>query len=334
MRAVKLAGAHDLQAVELADPQPASDEVVVRVSGCGICGSDLSSYKVGLFSDIVPGHELAGVIESVGSGVSAWHQGDAAIIDPKTPCDVCDDCRAGARYRCAMSLTAGIGFGRNGGFAELVAAPASLLHRVPARLRVDDACLVEPLSVAIHGVGRAALQPGHTVVVVGLGSIGLFTVAVLHARGAGDIIAVDPVADRRRLALDLGAANVCADVAEVRGIIPPAPAVIECSGHPEVLHTSADLVAPGGRLVLVGVPFGRAQVAPLMWVTREIEIIGSIASSEADFVAAIDMLAGQPDLAAVVTRRVPLSDVPAVFEELIAPAAGGKVVVDPRLTAG
>ena len=331
MRAVTLAGAHDLQPVELADPHALDGEVVVRVSGCGICGSDVSSYKVGLFSDIVPGHELAGVIESVGSGVDCWGVGDAAIIDPKTPCGMCDDCRSGARYRCAMSLTAGIGFGRNGGFAELVAAPAALLHRVPAGLRVDDACLVEPLSVAIHGVERAALQPGHTAVVVGLGPIGLFTVAVLRARGAGDIIAADPVADRRRLALDLGASNVCADVSEVRGTIAQALAVIECSGHPDVLHAAADLVAPGGRLVLVGVPFGRAQVAPLMWVTREIEIVGSIASSEADFVAAIDMLAGRPELAAVATRRVALSEVPGVFEELITPAAGGKVVVDPRL---
>jgi (R,R)-butanediol dehydrogenase/meso-butanediol dehydrogenase/diacetyl reductase len=331
MRAVMLAGAHHLQAVELADPLPADGEVVVRVSACGICGSDVSSYKVGLFSDVVPGHELAGVIESVAGGVNGWASGDAAIVDPKTPCGVCADCRAGARYRCARSLTAGIGFGRNGGFAELVAAPASLLHRVPAGLRVDDACLVEPLSVAIHGVERAAVPAGDTAVVIGLGPIGLFSVAALRARGAGDIIAVDPVADRRRLAIDLGASNVCADVTEVRAIIAYAPAVIECSGHPEVLHASADLVAPGGRLVLVGVPFGHATVAPLMWVTREIEIIGSIASSDDDFAAAIDMLTAQAALAGVVTRRVPLGDVAGVFEELVAPASGGKVVVDPRL---
>src|SRR5438132_1338328 len=152
MRAVRLVEAHRLELEELADPQPAAGEVVVRVSGCGICGSDLSAYKVGLFTGIVPGHELAGVVESAGDGVTGWTAGDVAVIDPKTPCGACDDCRAGARYRCAMSLTAGIGFGRDGGLAELVAAPAALLHRVPAAIRAEDACLVEPLSVAIHGV--------------------------------------------------------------------------------------------------------------------------------------------------------------------------------------
>jgi (R,R)-butanediol dehydrogenase/meso-butanediol dehydrogenase/diacetyl reductase len=331
MRAVKLIDAQLLELVDLPDPQPQPGEVVVRVRGCGICGSDLSSYKVGLFTDVVPGHELAGVVELAGQGVDGWSAGDATVIDPKTPCGVCDDCRAGARHRCAMALTAGIGFARDGGFAELVAAPAHLLHRVPAALGLDDACLVEPLSVAIHGVERADLREGDAVVVIGLGPIGLFTVAALRARRAGTIIGVDPVEDRRRLALDLGATNVLADLGEVRGVIAPVPAVIECSGRVEVIHAAADLVAPGGRMVMVGVPFGEAKVAPLMWVTREIAIIGSIASTEADFVSAIEMLATNPDLARIVTKRVALADVPAVFEELIAPTAGAKVVVDPRL---
>src|SRR5437660_6495609 len=147
MRAVKLVDAHQLELVDLSEPHAESGEVVVRVVGCGICGSDLSSYKVGLFTDAVPGHELAGVVEEVGAGVTSWSAGDETVIDPKTPCGVCDDCRDGARHRCAIALTAGIGFARDGGFAELVAAPAGLLHRVPSSLSIEDACLVEPLSV-------------------------------------------------------------------------------------------------------------------------------------------------------------------------------------------
>src|SRR5207302_168361 len=139
MRAVRLVEARRLELVDIAAPEPAPGEVVVRVNGCGICGSDLTSYKAGLFTGVVPGHELAGTVAAVGTGVSAWAPGDAAIIDPKTPCGACDDCRAGAGHRCALSLTAGIGFARDGGFAELVAAPAPLLHRVPAGLSVDDA---------------------------------------------------------------------------------------------------------------------------------------------------------------------------------------------------
>jgi threonine dehydrogenase-like Zn-dependent dehydrogenase len=252
-------------------------------------------------------------------------------VDPKLPCGVCDDCRTGASYRCAMALTAGIGFARDGGFAELVAVPAQLLYRLPAGLALEHACLVEPLSVAIHGVERARIHAGEPVVVVGLGSIGLFTVATLHARGAGPIVGVDPVEDRRRLALDLGAATAVSELREVRGHVAPVPAVIECSGYAPLLHAAADLVAPGGRLVLVGVPFGEATVIPLMWVTREIEIIGSIASSADDFAVSLEMLAADPGIARVATRRASLAQVPDVFEELITPSSGGKVVVDPRL---
>src|ERR1700726_317701 len=155
MRAVKLLDAHVLELVDLPEPEPVPGEVVVRVDGCGICGSDLTSYKAGLFTGTVPGHELAGVIAAVGDGVTGWAAGDEAVIDPKIPCGMCDDCRSGASHRCAMALTAGIGFARDGGFAKSVAVPAALLHRIPAGLALKNASLVEPLSVAVHGVERA-----------------------------------------------------------------------------------------------------------------------------------------------------------------------------------
>ena len=330
MRAVLLVDAHRLELVDLAEPEPATGEVVVRVDGCGICGSDLSSYKVGLFTDAVPGHEFSGTVEAVGDDVTGWSSGDRTVVDPKMPCGVCEDCQRGAAWRCAIALTAGLGFARNGAFAERVIAPAHLLHRLPDALALREACLAEPLSVAIHGVNRAPIAQGPAVV-IGLGPIGLFTVAVLRARGVQPIIGVDPVADRRRLALDLGASNTTETAAEVRAAVEPAPVVFECSGFAPVLHTAADLVAPGGTMVMLGVPFGDATVAPLMWVTREITIAGSIASSEQEFRDSIDMLAADPSLARVVTRRVALDEVPAVFEDLLAPSSGGKVVVDPRL---
>jgi (R,R)-butanediol dehydrogenase/meso-butanediol dehydrogenase/diacetyl reductase len=331
MRAVRLVAAHEFEHVDLPDPQPGPGEVVVRVDGCGICGSDLSSYKVGLFTDAVPGHEFSGVIESVGDAVHDWKPGDPTVVDPKMPCGVCVDCRAGNAHRCAIALTAGLGFARDGGFAELALSSANLLYRLPETLSLRNACLVEPLSIAVHGVERARPHTGGPAFVVGLGPIGLFTVAVLRKRGFDPIIGVDPVADRRKLARDLGATNTMTSMHEVRSTIEPAPVVFECSGHAELLHTAADLVAPGGVLVMLGVPFGEAQVAPLMWVTREITIVGSIASSEADFRASIDMLAADPSLARIVTRRISLAEVPSAFEELLAPSSGGKVVVDPAL---
>jgi len=332
VKAVRLVAAHEMALVDMPDPEPGPDDVVVRVDGCGICGSDLSSYKVGLFTDTVPGHELAGTVTAVGDGVSGWKPGDVTVIDPKTPCGFCDDCRAGQPHRCAMALTSGIGFARAGGFAELVLSPAHLLHPVPDGVAVDDACVVEPLSVAIHGIERAAMPGGAHAIVIGLGPIGLFTVAALHARGVDTVVGVDPVEDRRRIALDLGASSAVAAVHEVRSVTQPAYAVFECSGRTDVLQAASDLVAPGGKLIMVGVPFGEATVAPLMWVTREIDIVGSIASTEDDFAASARLLAERPDIARrVITRRVPLAEVGAAFEMLLAPTAGAKVVVDPRL---
>jgi threonine dehydrogenase-like Zn-dependent dehydrogenase len=331
MRAVKLLDAHLLELEDVPEPEAVAGEVVVQVDGCGICGSDLSSYKVGLFAGTVPGHELAGTVHAVGDGIAGWQVGDAAVVDPKLPCGSCDDCRGGAGYRCAMALTAGIGFARAGGFAERVAVPATNLHRLPAGLALEHACLVEPLSVAIHGVERARVRPGAAAVVVGLGPIGLLTVATLHARGVGPIVGVDPVADRRQLALELGATGAVAEIHEVRSLVGPVAAVIECSGHAPLLQAAADLVTTGGRLVLVGVPFGETTVAPIMWVTREIEIIGSIASSTADFDVSLAMLAADPAIAGIVTRRASLAELPQVFEELITPSSGAKVVVDPQL---
>jgi threonine dehydrogenase-like Zn-dependent dehydrogenase len=331
VRAVRLLDAHVLEVVDAAEPEATPGEVVISVDGCGICGSDLSSYKVGLFTGTIPGHELAGVVDAVGPGVDGWSAGDEAVIDPKLPCGACDDCRGGAGYRCAMALTAGIGFARDGGFAERVAVPAGLLHPLPTGLGLEHACLVEPLSVAIHGVERARLHPGDSAVVIGLGPIGLLTVATLRAQGMTAVVGVDPVADRRQLALDLGASAAVAELREVRSLLAPVPGVIECSGQASLLQAAADLVAPGGRLVLVGVPFGESSVMPLMWVTREIEIVGSIASSAADFDVSLQMLATDPGIARIVTRRVALAELPEVFEELITPASGGKVVADPRL---
>jgi threonine dehydrogenase-like Zn-dependent dehydrogenase len=125
---------------------------------------------------------------------------------------------------------------------------------------------------------------------------------------------------------------VVAGVHEVRGVVQPAYAVYECSGRTDVLQAASDLVAPGGKLIMVGVPFGEAKVAPLMWVTREIDIIGSIASTDEDFAAATRLLAARPEIARrVITQRIPLTRVGAAFEELLAPTSGAKVVVDPRL---
>ena len=242
------------------------------------------------------------------------------------PCGACADCRNGSSYRCVEALTRGPGGMRDGAFAELVSVPEACVHGLPAGLDVVNACLVEPTSVAIHGIERAGVVPDEATV-VGLGPIGLLAVAALRARGCANVVGVDPVMVRRTLAQKLGAGAVHERIED-------APTgtrlVLECTGRPELLQQTTNLLAPGGVAVLLGVPMSEASVVPMVWVTREQSVVGSISSSETDFDAAIRLLADRPEIADIITRRVTLDELPQAFEELASRPADGKVAVDPR----
>ena len=329
MRAVSLVEAESLEVVEMPVPEPRAGEVLLRVSACGICGSDLSSYKRGLFIG-VPGHEVAGGVEAVGEGVDGWRPGQAAVLKPSAGCGECDQCRAGAYHRCIESLT-GSGTTRPGGYADFMAARADRLRQLPEGLAAEIACLAEPLSVAIHGIRRADLQAGQDAIVLGLGSIGLLSVAALRWLGAGRVFGVDPVEVRRELASGLGAEAVFARSSEARAAVDGAPLVLECSGRPEAIQQALDLALPGGRVVLLGIAVAEVSLVPVFWITREITVTGSINSQFEDFEEALRLLAARPEVGSIVTTRIGLGQVPATFQELLHPRGLGKVVIDPRL---
>lgn len=331
MRAVSLVEAERLEVVDLPAPVAEPGELLLRVTACGICGSDLTSYKRGLFIG-VPGHEVAGVVAAVGAGVEGWQAGDGAVLQPSAGCGACEECRAGSYHRCIESLT-GSGTIRPGGYAELMAARAERLRRLPDGLEPEVACLAEPLSVAIHGIRRVGLAAGEDAVVLGLGSIGLLATAALGRLGAGRVFGVDPVDVRRELATDLGAEAVFARARDVRPDVDGAPVVLECSGRPEAIQQAIDLASPGGRVALLGIAVAEVTLIPVFWITREITVSGSINSRIDDFAEALGLLADRPEVARIVTRRIPLTAVPATFEELLHPSGVGKVVIDPRLAA-
>jgi threonine dehydrogenase-like Zn-dependent dehydrogenase len=329
VRAVRLVEARRLEPIELPDPKPGPGEVVLRVVACGICGSDLSCYKTGVFAGSVLGHELAGVIEEIGPGVERWSEGDPVAVDPKIPCGTCEDCLAGAPTRCLSSMTDAIGMTHPGGFAERVLVQARSLLALPTTLPVENGCLVEPLSVALHGLARAdaGAEPA---VVIGLGPIGLLSVAALAARRA-PVIGIDPVAGRRDLAARVGAEATFAPGNDANSAAFGRGLVLECSGRPDAIQTAANLAGGGGRIVLLGISMAEATIHPTVWTTRELTLLGCIQSSEADFRDSIELLAREPGIAEIITRRVPIEDVPAAFEDLLTPAGDGKIAVDPSL---
>jgi threonine dehydrogenase-like Zn-dependent dehydrogenase len=327
MRAIRQDGAGQLELIETEAPVPGRGEVLIQVSACGICGSDLSSYKRGLFEG-VPGHELAGVIESLGSEVLDWTIGEPAAVYPHTPCRECDQCRQGSGHRCLEDLARPSV--RPGGFSELVVAPVETLGRLPSGLSPETACLAEPLAVALHGLDRVQLRMGEGALVIGLGSIGLLAIAALRARGAGPVVGIDPVERRRDLALSLGADTAYACGAQARVAQERSAVVLECSGHPESIGLAIDLAASGGRVGLLGIALAEVKLAPVNWIIHEVSVAGCVNSTPGNHAEALGLLAAQPSVARVITRRVSLAEVPAAFEDLLHPSVDGKVVVDPR----
>ncbi len=330
MKAVELVEAHELRVVELDKPEPEAGEVLLRVVACGVCGSDVSSYKMGLSSGVM-GHEIGATVEVAGPEVDGLAPGDGVTVDPKSPCGQCEECRSGHENRCIDALTTGAL--RPGGYAEWVVAPARMLTRLPDGLPVEMGALAEPLSVAVHAVSRAEIVPGSPALVVGLGSIGLLTVVALRAAGAGDIYAIEPQPDRRELGHLLGVKQVAGSAGEARTRLDRVPTVVECSGRPDALQSAIDMADTGGTVVLAGIAVAEITFVPVFLITRELRVLGSITATYADFRTAVDLLPRHPELRQIMIEpRLRLEELPALFERL---AAGdvppAKPVVAPQV---
>ena len=327
MRAAVLEGERQLSYREVPDPVPGVGEVLLEVRASAVCGSDLHRYLRGHRTyPMILGHEAAGVVSAIGSGVDERLRGRHAAVVPLVPCHVCAQCRAGRFSACvAYSF---IGSRRDGAFAELVAVPASNLLLVPDELPFEAAALIEPSTVARHMLDLGRFGAGDTAVVFGAGSIGLMLVQWLRILGARMIVVTDLVAGNRDAALALGAHRALDpaqdDVrAEVNRLIDGgADLVLEATGSPAALGQTIDVARPRGAIVLGGnqpldASLPMAFVEGLM--RRELTVAGCFMSYSApwpghewrDGLTAV--LEGGLDMAAMISHRVPLSDAPALF---------------------
>jgi (R,R)-butanediol dehydrogenase/meso-butanediol dehydrogenase/diacetyl reductase len=324
MKALRWHARHDVRLDDVPEPVAATGEVVIGVEACGICGSDLHEYLDGpLYIPVRPhpltgvappvtlGHEFVGRIVTTGPDVRQVRPGDRVAVNPCLLCGTCQRCRRGQVNHCARLAT--LGLSRDGAFAPLVAAPAASCHVLPPEVGEGEGAFVEPLAVAVHAARRARLSPGARVVVVGAGPIGLLLLQVLRARGAGWVAVVEPRAERRRLARELGADHVVDPEAE-----DPAHAVaaataderaeltFECVGSAAAFASAVRLTAKQGRIVLVGLVPATVPVNLLQLLAHEKEIVGSSAYVD-EFPEAIALLAaGQVRVAPLVTGQVPL----------------------------
>ena len=324
MKAVAITGERTTAVVTMDRPVPGAGEVLLDVSYCGVCGSDL--HMLALPAGILPaghvlGHEFTGVIAELGQQVGGWAVGDRVAVLPMIACGECAACRAGHPNLCATGLAHGPGLGRQGGYAESVAVPAGMLHRLPATVSDADGALIEPLAVAIRAVRLSDAVPDDRVCVLGAGSIGMLTVAVLQARGFGRIAVVEPVPGRRSAVQRLGIAAVAPDAAlsDVPPLLDgePPSVVIDTTGHPAGAPLAVQLLRPAGRLTIVGMP---AEPSPIDLTTlafKELTVRGSLCYDESDFAEALGHIAaGRIPCRQIITATVSLDDAPAVLADL------------------
>jgi L-iditol 2-dehydrogenase len=323
MRAARLTAIGTMAMTEVARPVAGPGDVVVRVEACGICGSDRHMFR-GEYPTALPvtlGHEFCGIVEEVGPGVTRLKPGDRITGDPNIACGHCAHCRAGRPNLCD-NLTA-IGVFRDGGFADYVLVPQNQAIELPADLSPIHGAFSEPLACCLHGLDVARIVPGSTVAVLGGGVIGLLMVQLARLAGATTIILATRQKPRRDLALELGATHAVdagrddatARIAGPGGIVPGGvDVVLECAGVPETFAQSIALARRGGTVVPFGVTPKAATIAvePYDILTRELRIEGAWLNPLTHGRAAALIASGALDLDRLVTRTVPLEEVPAI----------------------
>lgn len=260
-----------------------SDEVLVNVTACGVCGTDLHIVEGISRSSppVVLGHEYAGVIADVGTGINEFSIGDLVAIDPNISCGACYFCRRGEVHLCEHLLALGVDI--DGGMAESSIVPVSQLYRLPKSMSPEMAAFIEPLSCAVHGIDRARIRPGDTVVILGGGTVGLLLLQLARISGASRTFVVEPLEWKRRIAKTVGA-DVVLDPAKtnifeyVRDTTKVgADVVIECVGREDTVSLGLDLARRGGTVELFGVcPVGmKVMFEPNAVYLRELTIVGS-----------------------------------------------------------
>ena len=287
------------------------------------------------------GHEFAGEAVEVGSDVQGVEVGDRVTALPLQPCMQCPRCAEGRYNLCAAAWTAGIAYGKPGGFAERVRIPRAVLGENVFKLsnEVDDEAgtTVEPLAVGVHAVKMVESIGGSTALVLGLGMIGQQVVQVLNAHGAKHVIGVDLSELRIDAALQLGADAVDGSagleqvLASTLGEGEEVDVIFECTGVPALAAAAIDTVRAGGTIVVIALYDDPITFNPTALVQREIKLQGSIAYTGEDFAEAVELLrTGKARADTLITQRERLDDVAGAFVTQLEKDRSLKVLVTPN----
>jgi len=321
------------------DPTPDPSELVLKVSYCGICGTDLHATREGLTTACcgqILGHEYVGEIAEVGPEAEGdWKVGDRICALPFIACGTCLPCAAGRFFECEEKKVSGVN--DQGGFAEYVTTGSRESVRLPDSLDLQTAALVEPLAVGIHAVRIADVKAGSRIMIIGAGPIGLTVAQWCHVFGARDIIVSELADVRVELARKMGATgvikpditkgaeNLLEQFIDVAG--GPPDVIFECVGAPGLLQQCIEIAPYGSKIVPVGVCEQPDAIMPFFGLVKELNIQFAIAYTLDDFETSVAMLANQRiDVAPMITDIISLEELPQAFEALKTPTSQCKVL--------
>jgi L-gulonate 5-dehydrogenase len=322
MKAAIFDAPETLRVGEAAMPELKPDHVLVRVNATGICAGDMYIYQgKNPYAQypVIGGHEIAGTIAAVGDQVSGIASGELVVVEPFIGCGTCYACRVN-KPNCCANLHV-IGVHSPGGFAEYVVAPAKNIHSVPDGLSPAWASFAEPIAIGVQATRRGDVHAGDSVLILGAGPIGLALIEVARAKGA-TVYVTDIAPERLAFAETLGATPLFSDASLPGKILDIThgegmPCVIEAAGNAKAMESAVELVANGGRVVIVGLlKRGQTIQIPGLDLTRkEMTIHGSRASTQC-FPEALALLASGRIRYPQVATEFSMWDAPQVFAEM------------------
>lgn len=306
--------------------KPGPYEIMIRVSACGVCGTDMHIYHGDEGTAPTPpgtilGHEFSGIVCEVGENIRSLRVGDKVSVDPNDYCGSCYYCRNGKAHFCE-NMT-GIGTTVNGGFAEYCTLQAKQAYKLKDEMPLEWGALAEPVACCLHGIDLSRISPGDTVLIIGAGTIGLMMMQMAKSAGASRVVVVEPVEEKRKSAYALGAA-LCIDPAtedpavcmHAAGI-PPVDVSIECVGLSKTVLEAIRLCGRGGTVMMFGLTPPDTEIAlkPFEIFKKELHLTSSFINPytlqrslnliESDTIK-LDPLLG---------ARVPLKDIDSVFTD-------------------
>jgi len=328
MRAALLTGIRQIELREVPEPELTDDfDVLVRVGAVGVCGSDIHYYSEGRIGDqivsypFVVGHESAGTVEKVGPSVRRLKPGDRVALDPAVVCGACDQCLSGRPNTCRRLLYLGTPNQLSGALCERIVMPERNCFVLPAELTLEEGVLVEPLTIAIHGLRVLGKPVPNRVAVLGAGPVGLSVLLAARAAGIRHVYMTDKIEGRVEAARKAGASwagNPDKEdiVARIRSLAPEGlDAVYECCGDQSALYQAVDLLTPGGRLVIFGIPPGDRVSFDIHALRRKELSLHNVRRQRFCVPEALDLIKnGQADVRFMATHRFALEDARLAFE--------------------